>query len=168
MTRTSNTTELYNPDADHWRDQIYYFSGKWFYCTALKVYSWSGKWIGSYCERPDPEVIQKYGSYFRYYSNLKDNNGDGEVLPSVVLRGFFLMDNFNKGVSLPYAEQDCLVEFFPKNECILTVIGKGRNTFGVYLIYGELNRLNNTLEVQRQYVADNDVRLHWSARELVV
>lgn len=167
--------ELFNPEDDHWRDQIYYFDGKLSYSSHFKAFLWSGAWLGSYGAAPNEAEFKDSPNEFQYFSSTIDEKLiKANKVPSMIgFRGFFMMDNFRTGEGTSYYEQDFCIEFSQRNchsvnkmDSKFDVIGRGCNSFGAFILSGEFQACCSLLRLQRQYIADDDQRAKMCMMEL--
>lgn len=157
-----------------WREQIYYWTGKLAFDDSKSCLSWKGHWLGSFTGKPSREEFASSTNEFSYYSQRIERSraftNEGLLRPhSGAYKGSYKMDNDGTGEMEQYNDKEFFIEF----EEILGlatpryhVYGKGDSEFGVFILHGSYDAITRVLEMDRQYLAENDLRKTMSLMQL--
>ena len=162
-------------DNPNWRDQLHYWVGLLSYVSDRKHLQWKGSWLASYVGRPTLDEFTNSGNYFEYDSESVDasqvSSDDGALKPwSCFYSGYYLMDLDGTGVIDKYVDNEFYMDFdlvektFSSSK--YSVLGKGDNEFGAFIVTGRYDTQSGLLELTRQYVAEDDIRCNMSIHQL--
>ncbi len=168
-----NAVSLTQVEPD-WRDQIYYWVGKLSYDDRQQCLRWRGKWMGSFSGKPAQSEFDSSSNDFSYCSPKIEKSKvfslEGFLRPVTgQYTGEYNMDNDGSGTIEVYTDKELLVEFeelakdpYPR----YFVYGRGDSEFGEFVVHGTYDSLNRLLEMNRQYIADNDIQRDMSMMQL--
>lgn len=162
-------------DNPNWRDQLHYWVGLLSYVSDRKHLQWKGSWLASYVGRPSLDEFTNSGNYFEYDSESVDasqvSSDDGALKPwSCFYSGYYLMDLDGTGAIDKYVDNEFYMDFdlvektFSSSK--YSVLGKGDNEFGAFIVTGRYDTQSGLLELTRQYVAEDDIRCNMSIHQL--
>jgi hypothetical protein len=162
-------------DNPNWRDQLHYWVGLISYVSNRKHLQWKGSWLASYVGRPTLDEFTNSGNYFEYDSESVDasqvSSDDGALKPwSCFYSGYYLMDLDGTGAFDKYVDNEFYMDFdlvektFSSSK--YSVLGKGDNEFGAFIVTGRYDTQSGLLELTRQYVAEDDIRCNMSIHQL--
>jgi len=166
-----------------WREQIYYWTGELSYDDQRGSLAWKGKWLGSFTGRPLQEEFVSSSNDFEYFSQLVEKArvvlpDSNDIIPlSGMYSGHYCMDNDGTGEMEEYADKELIVEFdadinnlsgVNATSTMYQVYGKGDSEFGVFILNGNFNSETKVLNMNRQYLAENDLRKTMSLGQLKI
>lgn len=157
-----------------WREQIYYWTGVLSFDDQRGCLAWKGKWLGSFTGRPPQEEFASTSNDFEYFSQLVEKPrvvlpDSNDIIPlSGSYSGHYCMDNDGTGEMEEYTDKELIVAFDADLDAALSagsapftmyqVYGKGDSEFGVFILNGNFNSETKVLNMNRQYLAENDLR----------
>jgi hypothetical protein len=164
--------------------ETYFWSGGLSYDMGYGGIVWKGIWSisplhNSSNSRRDDFWAQLEFEYFgpkcARNAVIQENGLLTPPSPSLFFGHFLMEDPKNRGHILKYADKDITMIFEPtlnpsdtstENVTKYNVIGKGNSQFGHFVLHGFFDPSTGILDVFREYIADNDIRLPMTITEL--